>query len=66
MHHTRRLLPDSNQVTVTQADVREPEAVLNSPGVAGLLDFSRPVAVLTVGILDLLGDEDEPNTVVRG
>ncbi len=65
VHHTGRRLPDSSQITATQADVREPEAVLNSPGVAQLLDFTRPVAVLAVGILDLLAEEDEPDTVVQ-
>lgn len=57
-HHARRLLGDDPHTTVTQADVREPQQVLTAPGVAGLLDFTRPVAVIAVAILDLLDTED--------
>ena len=54
VHHARRLLdPEQTRVTVTQADVCEPDAVLNSPGVNGLLDFTRPVGILALGILDI-------------
>ena len=54
VHHAWRLLgPEQTRVTVTQADVCEPEVVLNSPGVAGLLDFTRPVGILALGILDI-------------
>ena len=33
------------EALVTEADIREPHTVLTAPGVAGLLDFSRPVPV---------------------
>lgn len=42
--YSRQLLGVSDQVTVTQADLRDPATVLTSPGVAGLLDFTRPRA----------------------
>jgi hypothetical protein len=57
-HHARHLLGDDPQVSVTELDVCEAEAVLQSPGVAGLLDFSRPVAILAFGILDLIPSSD--------
>jgi hypothetical protein len=38
-------------VTVTRADARDPAAVLGAPGVAGLLDLDRPVALLAIGFL---------------
>jgi hypothetical protein len=58
--HARRLLGDTEErVTVTQENIREPEAVLNAPGVAGLLDFSRPMAVLAVGMLPFITDDEE-------
>ncbi|WP_017972374.1 SAM-dependent methyltransferase [Actinopolyspora halophila] len=52
--HANQLLQDSTQTTITQADIRQPEAVLTAPGVARLLDFTRPVAVLAVAILDII------------
>lgn len=54
--HARELLSreGAQRVTVTQADIRDPEVVCSSPGVAELLDFDRPVAVLAVGILPFI------------
>ena len=58
--HAKSFLRDHEQVTVTQADIRCPREVLGAPGVAGLLDFTRPVAVLAVAILHFIADEDDP------
>ncbi|HWE90825.1 MAG TPA: SAM-dependent methyltransferase [Pseudonocardiaceae bacterium] len=58
--HARRLLADHERITITQADIRRPADVLTAPGVAGLLDFSRPIAVLAVAILHFLPDTDDP------
>ena len=56
--HARQLLRQegAERVTVTQADIREPESVLAAPGVAELLDFDRPVGVLAVGVLPFVPD----------
>lgn len=63
--HARRLLGDDEQWSaVIQADIRYPSEVLSAPGVAGLLDFSRPVAVLAVSVLSFLRDEENPADVV--
>ncbi|WP_406690167.1 SAM-dependent methyltransferase [Saccharopolyspora sp. ID03-671] len=64
-HHARHLLGDDPQVSVTELDVSDAEAVLRAPGVAELLDFSKPVAVLAFGILDLLPDPDGAALVER-
>lgn len=57
-HHARHILGEDARVSVTEADVCEPEAVLSAPGVAGLLDFTRPVAVLAFGVLDIIPSTD--------
>lgn len=62
--HARRLLGQQDHVTVTQADIRDPKSVLAAPGVAGLLDFTRPVAVLAVAILHFVPDADDPAATV--
>ncbi|SFE32376.1 S-adenosyl methyltransferase [Actinopolyspora alba] len=65
-HHARHLLgAEEHRVTVTEADVCEPETVLNAAGVAGLLDFTRPIAVLAFGILDILPTTDGAGLVSR-
>lgn len=55
--HAREISAELPTVSVTAADLREPEAVLQAPGVAGLLDFSRPVALLAVAVLHFVPDE---------
>jgi hypothetical protein len=64
VHAARGMLGDEPRVSVTQADIRDPDAVLSAPTVADLLDFSRPVAVLAVGILHFLPDADDPAGVL--
>ncbi|WP_017972373.1 SAM-dependent methyltransferase [Actinopolyspora halophila] len=54
VHHAQHMLAGQSQVTITHADARQVEVVLNAAGVAGLLDFTRPVAVLAVALLELL------------
>lgn len=52
-------------MTVTQADAADPDAVLSAPGVSGLLDFTRPVAVLALGVLDIIHTPDAAGLVRR-
>ncbi|SFT35158.1 S-adenosyl methyltransferase [Actinopolyspora lacussalsi subsp. righensis] len=56
--HAEHMLRGTELATITRADMRRPEQVLNAPGVAGLLDFTRPVAVLAVAILDIISVRD--------
>lgn len=62
--HGRQLLAGVAGATVTHADLRHPERVLNADGVAGLLDLDRPVAVLLVAVLHFVADEDDPTGIV--
>lgn len=62
--HAQYLLKGGSGVTVTQADMRDPEQVLSAQGVAELLDFTRPVAVLTVSMLHFVPADDDPAAVV--
>ena len=62
--HGRALLADSGSTTVVQADVSEPEAILGHPEVRGLIDFDQPVAVLMLGVLHLVADEQDPFGIV--
>jgi hypothetical protein len=55
-----KLLRDEKQVTITKADIRRPSTVLTAPGVADLLDLTRPVAVLAVAILHAMSGSDAP------
>ncbi|SEF85702.1 S-adenosyl methyltransferase [Nonomuraea solani] len=63
--HARALLGRGRGTTVVQGDVRCPEAILAAPGLAGLLDLSRPVAVVLIAVLHFVPDSDDPAGIVR-
>lgn len=49
--HASEIVADLDTVTITRADLRDHEAVLAAPGVASLIDFGRPVALLALSVL---------------
>jgi SAM-dependent methyltransferase len=60
LSHGRALLADDKTTRVFAADIREPQAILAAPGLAELIDFSRPVAVLFVAVLHFVRDDEDP------
>jgi hypothetical protein len=62
--HGRVLLADTDAVAMVEADLRQPERILDDPATLRLIDFSQPVAVLLVAILHHLTDEEDPAGVV--
>jgi hypothetical protein len=62
--HSTALLARNPLAVAMQGDLREPEAVLNSPEVARLLDLSRPIGLLMVASLHFVPDADKPHDVV--
>jgi hypothetical protein len=62
--HAERLLAGDERVAICRHDLRDPYAVLSDSAVTGLLDFSRPVAVLMFAVLHFVGDEDRPGALV--
>jgi hypothetical protein len=64
LSHAQALLasgPDGATAYV-DADLRDPETILAAA--AEVLDFSRPVAVMLVAILQHIGDQDDPYGIV--
>ena len=49
--HARALLATLPTVVSVQQDLRQPAAILQDPAVRSLIDFSRPVGLLLVGVL---------------
>jgi hypothetical protein len=62
--HARALLASTPQgaTAYLDADLRDPDEILARA--ADLLDFRRPVAVLLIGILQLIPDSDDPHAIV--
>lgn len=64
--HARAMLAvDDDTIVVVQADIRDPDTILDHSEVRGLLDFSQPIAVLFVSILETITDEEDPAGLVR-
>ena len=61
--HSRALKTGGNTVVI-EADLREPQAILDHPGTRTLIDFSRPLAVLLVAVLHFISDNDGPSAIV--
>jgi O-methyltransferase involved in polyketide biosynthesis len=64
--HNEALLAKRDGVVTIRADVRDPDAVLGHPALAGAIDFSQPVAVLLLSVLHFISrEEDAPGIIAR-
>jgi O-methyltransferase involved in polyketide biosynthesis len=66
LSHAQVLLADGGGGTAfIGGDLREPEALLRNPLLAGLIDFDEPVAVVVTGLLHFLPDHEQPAKHLR-
>jgi S-adenosyl methyltransferase len=63
--HGTALLAGLDTAAMLGGDLRDVPLVLAAAPVRELFDFSQPIGVLTVAVLDLLPDADDPAGVVR-
>jgi hypothetical protein len=65
--HSRALLVSKpeGRTAYLEADVTDPQAILNSDEVKALIDFGKPVALSIVGVFHYLPDHLEPYDLVR-
>ena len=66
--HARALMKGSpaGQTGFIQADLRQPETILDDPTLAEVLDNSQPIGLMLVGILHHLRESDDPYGIVAG
>jgi hypothetical protein len=62
--HGRALLASRDRVAMALADLRDPAGVRRHLDVAGLLDWTQPIAVLCTSTLHFVADEDEPHKII--
>ncbi|MQA12903.1 MAG: hypothetical protein GEV09_01685 [Pseudonocardiaceae bacterium] len=62
--HSRLLLDGNERATMIQADMCEPERVLQAAETQQLLDFDEPVGLLMVAVFHLVPDEQHPREIV--
>ena len=60
----RALLTANDNTIVIEGDLRDPQAILDHPEVAKLIDFSKPLGVILGGILMHIEDEEDPHAIV--
>jgi O-methyltransferase involved in polyketide biosynthesis len=63
--HARVLLTSTSEgvTSYIDGDLREPDVILERA--AATLDFTRPIALLLLGILQYIGDDDEAHAIVN-
>ena len=62
--HGQALLGLDDRLAVVLGDLRRPDEIFRHPDVAGVLDFSQPVAVLCAAVLHFVPDGDRPHEVI--
>ena len=62
--HALALLASGPDTLFLTADLREPQTILNDPGVRKLIDFGQPVGLLLFAILHHLNDDENPAGIV--
>jgi hypothetical protein len=60
LSHGQALLAKRGGTVVVTADARDPAAIIGHPRVAGLIDFSRPVAVLFIALFHFIPGAGHP------
>jgi hypothetical protein len=62
--HSELILEGNDNATVLQADLRDPDTVLNHPETRRMLDLSKPIALLVVAVVHFVPDSDDPAGVI--
>ncbi|MFD4670136.1 SAM-dependent methyltransferase [Lentzea sp. NPDC058450] len=62
--HSELILEQEPRATIIQEDMTRPDAVLAAARESGLIDFTRPVGVLTAGVFHFVPPQADPNAIV--
>ncbi|MFJ6672070.1 SAM-dependent methyltransferase [Actinosynnema sp. NPDC091369] len=62
--HSELMLLGNDDAAVVQADMREPDVILNSDAARRLLDFDQPIGVLMLLMLHWVPDDADPRALV--
>lgn len=63
--HGQSVLEGNDRTAFVHADMRDPDTILDSPEVRGLIDMSAPVALLMVAVLHFVPDSDGLPEIMR-
>lgn len=63
--HSELMLGSNDRAAIVQADMRDPESILNSDAARQLLDFDKPIGLLMLLMLHWVADEDDPHGLLE-
>jgi hypothetical protein len=63
--HSRAILAGDDKATIIEADLREPEKILDHPETRRLIDFEQPVGLLLAAVLHFIRDEENPAELIK-
>ncbi|HEX8864227.1 MAG TPA: SAM-dependent methyltransferase [Lentzea sp.] len=63
--HSELILAGEDQVGVVQADLRDPDSILESAEVRRLLDFDQPIGLLMLFVVHWVPNEDDPWSLLK-
>jgi hypothetical protein len=61
---SRAILHGTGNVATIRGDLRQPEAIISHPDLAGFIDWSQPVALLLVAVVHFITEHDDPLTLI--
>lgn len=62
--HSQLMLRDNDRAAVIDADLTQPDQVLDSPTLRTLIDFDKPVGLLMVAVFHFVPDDKHPRDIV--
>jgi S-adenosyl methyltransferase len=61
---SQKLLSDNPSALAMEADIRDPDTILDHPLTQQLINFEEPLALLMVAVLPFISDHDRPAEIV--
>lgn len=58
--HSRAILAGNDNAVIVEGDLREPDEILAHDTVGRLIDFSRPVGLIVLAVLQFISDDANP------
>lgn len=62
--HTKALLSGTSSVTAILGDIRRPDEIIEKATTEGQIDFDQPVAIVIVGVLHFVMDDERPAEII--
>lgn len=62
--HSNLMLEGNDRVAAIQADIAEPDLILDHPRTRQMLDFTQPIGLVMIGVLPFVPDEKQPHQIL--